>query len=211
MNKIKVCTFSLLRSPIEKGAFLATIRELVNLGSLQQVCILNECFCGDFVSEVSIDISYVGCVLDWRDVGRCHLSCEKFFPVDGCEEGVRLDLVDGQAIIRVTLEKTAKQVGCVGTESWQDIDVLLGDTTKDLVSAFIALHGLLLERINATDHFIGQHAKTPPIDCETMTSSLDHLRSKILWSSTESVCHAICRLFNFTETEICQLEMPLRV
>ena len=100
---------------------------------------------------------------------------------------MRLDLVDIETIIWVALQQAPQQVAGVGAEARQDIDVMLGDTAQDLVSALVALHGLLFEGVDATDHLVGEHAKTPPIDSKAMTLRLDHFWSKILWCAAEGV------------------------
>ena len=124
---------------------------------------------------------------------------------------MHLDLINSQPVVRVALEEAAEQVSGFRAEARQDFNVLLCDAAQNLMSAFVALHGLLFEGVDATDHFIGKHAKTPPINGKAMAFSLDHFWREILWSAAESVCHAILWLLDFAQTEIGQLEVAFRV
>ena len=44
-----------------------------------------------------------------------------------------------------------------------------------------------------------------------MTGGFDHFWCQILWSAAESVRHTILWLFDLTQSEVCQLEMSLKV
>ena len=124
---------------------------------------------------------------------------------------MRLDLINCETIVWISLQQASKQVCSISTEAGQDIHVLLRDTSQDLVSALVALHRLLLERIDSTDHFISEHAQTPPVDSEAVTRGLDHFWCQIFGCSAESVSHTILCLLHLAEAEICQFEMALRV
>ena len=79
------------------------------------------------------------------------------------------------------------------------------------MSALVPLHGLLLERIDSTDHLIEEHAEAPPIDSETVTDRLYYFRGKILWCAAEGICLSILGLLDLAQTKICQLQVPLIV
>ena len=195
-------------SPIKK-ALLTLIRELLNLRRLEQVAVLNEGLLGHLVREVSVNVAHVHLVLDLGDVGRRYRSGQQIVPVDGLKERVSLDLLDIQTIFWIALQEASKQARGRWLESWQDLHVLLGDTAQNLMSALVALHGLLFEGVDPADHLVGEHAKTPPVDREAMASSLDDLRCKILGRTTESIRHAILRLLDLAQAKICQFEMAL--
>ena len=88
---------------------------------------------------------------------------------------------------------------------------MLSDAPQNLVPRLLALHGLLLEWIDTADHFIEEHAETPPIDGEAVTVGFDHLGSEVLRRSTEGIGLPIYRLLDFAEAEVSQLEVPLGV
>ena len=77
------------------------------------------------------------------------------------------------------------------------------------MARLVALHGLLFERVDATYHLVSEHAQGPPIDGERVAFRQDVLRGKILWSTAESISHAISRLLDFGQSEIRELQIAL--
>ena len=73
------------------------------------------------------------------------------------------------------------------------------------MSRLLSLHRLLLEWIDSADHLVEEHAETPPVNGETVTICLDHLRGQVLRRAAECVCLSINRLLYLTQTEIGQL------
>ena len=73
----------------------------------------------------------------------------------------------------------------------------------------LVLHRNLFERVNTADHFIEEHAKTPPVHRKAMTLSSDNFRRQIFWSTTESVRLSISRLLNLAQTKISNLKVTL--
>ena len=67
---------------------------------------------------------------------------------------MRFDFVDSQAILRVTLKKTSEEISSSWRETGQNLDVLFGDHFQDFVSRLVALHRMLFEWIDATNHFV---------------------------------------------------------
>lgn len=118
-----------------------------------------------------------------------------------------LDLLVVQPILWIALQEASEQVRGRSLEAWQDFHILLCDTAQNLMSALVALHGLLFEWVYPADHFVGEHTKTPPVDRKAMASCLDDLRCKILWRTAESIRHAILWLLDLAQAEICQFEM----
>ena len=160
--------------------------------------VLYKSLSGHLVCEVRVDVTHVCFTADIWHIWWCNLSGEELLPVDSLEEGVRLNLVDVEAVIWVALKQASQQVSGVGAEAWQDIDVVLGDAAQDLVSTLVALHSLLFKGVDATDHLVSEHAKTPPIDSKAMALRLDHFRSKILRCAAEGVSlSAFQRLLDF--------------
>ena len=164
-----------------------------------------------FVREVSVDVADIVCAADWRDVGRRYLSSFELGPIYGLKEGMVLDFFDAKSIDRVARQKASEQISCLCRETWQNEYVLLGNTLQNFMSALVPLHGLLLERIDSTDHLIEEHAEAPPIDTKTVTDRLYYFRGKILRCAAEGICLSILGLLDLAQTKICQLQMPLIV
>ena len=197
-------------SPVKVTAF-ALVSELLDLSRLQKMGVVDEGLLGWFIGEIGVDVADVGFATDRWHVFWSDLSGLKSIPIDGLEEGMVLDLLCVQAVGRVSLKQTSEQISCLWGEARQDLDILLRDLAQDLVAGLVALHGSLLEWIKTTDHLVCEHTKTPPIDSEAVTVSLDHFRGQVLGSSTESVGHAILRLFDLTQAKISHLDVTLRV
>ena len=79
------------------------------------------------------------------------------------------------------------------------------------MARLVTLHGLLLEGVDATDHLVSEHAQGPPIDGERVAFRQDNLWGKILWSTAESIGHAISRLLDFGQSEVCELQIALLI
>ena len=82
-------------------------REVLNCCGLQLVCVLGEGLLGHLVCEIRVDLAYVSLVFYLWYKGRLDFSREELSPVNVGEEGVILDLIDIQALLRITLQETS--------------------------------------------------------------------------------------------------------
>ena len=121
------------------------------------------------------------------------------------------NLIHRQPLIRIPLEQAAEQVASLRAETIQDGDILLGDLLQNFVPRLLALHRSLLERIDAADHLVEEHAKGPPVDGEGMTVSPDDLGREILGRAAESIGHAVTRLLDLGKAKIGELQVTLRI
>ena len=106
-----------------------------------------------------------------------------------------LDLIDVKSFLRIALQEATKKIRCICREARKDLNVSLCDLLHHLVTRLFHLDSLL-EGVDATDHLVKKHAKTPPIDSEVVADILDNFRRQIFWSSTERVCQSFLRLLD---------------
>ena len=188
---------------------IAAIRELFDLDRLEGV-VLGEGLARHLVREIRVDVADVRLALQAGHVGRSDPTREQLVPVNGGEECVSSNLIHSQPVVRVTLKQAPEEVGSVRAEAWHDLDVLLRDLAEDLVSRLVSLHRGLLERVDAADHLVQQHAQRPPIDRVGVPVSLDDLGREILRGAAERVGHGTVRgLLDLGQAEICKLQVTL--
>ena len=123
---------------------------------------------------------------------------------------MRFDLVDVESLLGVPLEQASKDVSCVGREALKDLNVALRNLLHHLVPRLILLNGLL-QWVDPADHFVEQHAQTPPIDPESVPVVQDDLGSQVLRRTAERVRQLVIRLFDLRQTEVGQLDVALGV
>ena len=92
-------------SPVKKLSVLC-IRELFDFGCLKEMWVVDEGLLGRLLCEVSIDVSDISLTSQFGHIRWRNLSSQQLVPVDGLEEGMRLDLVDRQTLSWVSLQQS---------------------------------------------------------------------------------------------------------
>lgn len=132
---------------------------------------------------------------------------EEVGPVDVLEEAVFLDVLDAIEEVAVSLgevglQQVFDQTLGLGVEVLGVVDLALQDVVVDV-------HGVLVvEGVDASQHFVEEHAYGPPVHRLAMPFVEQHLGGQVLGGATQSVRPA---LHHLREAEVSHFQVALRV
>lgn len=141
---------------------------------------------------------------------RLILALQKLAPVDGVEEGVRLDLgraVGTETLLRVTVEQLGQKV--LGGRRYHVVAGEVEGFRENLAVHLVRV--LVVEGRQSRKHLVQKDSERPPIHRLVVALSHKQLGRQVLGSTTEGVGAVFVLHVQLAETEIAQGDVALVV